>query len=89
MLLGEWAKNYIENIVRATHPYTPIDPEKILQVLERMNFNYDFGEPIDTINIDTLNGIGQMLHTMTVGALHLSHHEKTGCMHPGLKRINL
>ena len=89
MLFGEWAKQYIEGIVRATHPYTPIDPEKILQDLERMNFNYDLREPIDTINIDMLNNIGQMLHTMTVGALHLSHHEKTGQMHPGLKHINL
>lgn len=85
----EWSKVYVGDVVRATHPYTPIDQEKIIQNFERMYPDLQLDAPVVNVDDDTLNAIGQLLHCITIGALHLSHHKNTGHMHPGLSNIRV
>lgn len=84
MTIREWAKMYVEDIVRATWPHTPLDAENVLQSFERVHPNYSLDEPVSSTAEDTLIELGDLLDVMTKGKLHLLHHEQTGCMHPGI-----
>ncbi len=83
MVMHEWAKRYVEDVVRAAHPYVSLDSEKILEIFERRCPEI-LAKQITDVDDDTLNVVGHRLHDITTGALHLLHFQQTGQMHPGL-----
>lgn len=87
--VADWARMYVDDIVRATYPPTRIDADSVLKQYEKKHGTEALGTECSTLDQDALTRIGHELHVLTVGALHSKHATKHGGPHPGLKHVQV